>query len=548
MGFRRSVLMFLLVFLTLTLAGCGGGGSSGDSTDNPKLGDQTPPTVTGSNPSDGGTNVDNLATVAVTFSEAMDPATLNSTTFTVGDLAGTVTTAGNVATFAPAVGLFPGRTYTATVTTGAADLAGNALAAPFSFSFTVENLAWGGSIQIGEAGIEEAQGVAVDDGGNVYVFGHTDDDLEAPGANSGGDDLFLIKYDPTGAQLLLKQIGSEGDDLAANVVVDKTGNIYLVGLTGGDLGATGALLGEDDAFAAKLSPAGDILWLERFGAAGAPDSAIGVQVDSAGNVYVAGSTGGDLGGGDLFLDADAFLVKFDASGTLLWTNQFGTDGIDDAFALALDTGGRIFVVGSVDGDLNSGAAGLDSDAYLVRFDVDGNGPDLIDQLITDGDDFGTGVVVDSAGNVFIGGRTDGDFTTGGLGTSEDAFIAKFTNGTGIPDILQFGSADFDDALGGLAVDSADNIYITGEIGGDLNGETAFGLGDGYLAKFDGNLNTVWTRIFGTALNDFTTRVAVGPDDGVYVTGITEGDLFKTNLGAVPSDGFLIKFDSAGNEL
>src|SRR5207253_5283793 len=78
--------------------------------------------------------------IAVAFSEAMDPLTITPVTFTLKQgttaVAGTVTYAGVTATFTPASALAPLTTYTATVSTGARDLAGNALAADFSWSFT----------------------------------------------------------------------------------------------------------------------------------------------------------------------------------------------------------------------------------------------------------------------------------------------------------------------------------------------------------------------------------------------------------------------------
>src|SRR6185503_4989525 len=78
--------------------------------------------------------------VAVAFSEAMDPPTINTVTFTLKQgttaVAGAVSYTGVTATFTPASTLAPLTTFTAAVTTGAKDLAGNALATGFSWSFT----------------------------------------------------------------------------------------------------------------------------------------------------------------------------------------------------------------------------------------------------------------------------------------------------------------------------------------------------------------------------------------------------------------------------
>src|SRR5439155_1657788 len=86
------------------------------------------------------TGVSISGTVAVTFSEAMDPLTITTETFTLKQgttaVTGTVSYAGVTATFNPTANLAPLTVYTATVTTGARNLAGNALAMDFSWSFT----------------------------------------------------------------------------------------------------------------------------------------------------------------------------------------------------------------------------------------------------------------------------------------------------------------------------------------------------------------------------------------------------------------------------
>lgn len=103
-------------------------------------GDTTAPSVSSQSPLVDATRVGALATVSVTFSEPMDPATLSTSTFTLtgsgGPVSGAITLAGNTATFTPAAPLGDLLEYTARVTTGAKDLAGNALAADYSWTFT----------------------------------------------------------------------------------------------------------------------------------------------------------------------------------------------------------------------------------------------------------------------------------------------------------------------------------------------------------------------------------------------------------------------------
>lgn len=102
--------------------------------------DLTPPEVTATNPIRGAVDVGLQANVYATFNEPMNGNTINDLTFTLADgataLAGAVNGVGAAATFNPADDLIAGRTYTATITTGASDLAGNGLVQNYQWTFT----------------------------------------------------------------------------------------------------------------------------------------------------------------------------------------------------------------------------------------------------------------------------------------------------------------------------------------------------------------------------------------------------------------------------
>lgn len=107
--------------------------------------DVTPPTVISTDPINAATSVALDKKITATFSEAMNPLTINTTTFILQQgttaVLGTVTYSGTTATFSPSANLASNTTYTATITTGAKDLAGNALVNNYVWSFTT-----GGSI------------------------------------------------------------------------------------------------------------------------------------------------------------------------------------------------------------------------------------------------------------------------------------------------------------------------------------------------------------------------------------------------------------------
>ena len=101
------------------------------------------PTVTSTDPANNATGVDVNKTVTANFSMAMDPSTINGTTFTLRQgatvVTGTVSYSGATASFDPTTALAVGTTYTATITTGAKNLAGVALASNYTWNFTTSN-------------------------------------------------------------------------------------------------------------------------------------------------------------------------------------------------------------------------------------------------------------------------------------------------------------------------------------------------------------------------------------------------------------------------
>lgn len=137
----------LSCLFSITLAACGGGGGNAMSWDSSwssstAAPDITPPTISSTSPADSAPSVVANSTVSVTFSEAMNPATVTGAEFTLMSgttpVSGTVTYSGMTATFTPATQLSPQTLYTATITTGVKDLAGNAMALPYTWSFTSE--------------------------------------------------------------------------------------------------------------------------------------------------------------------------------------------------------------------------------------------------------------------------------------------------------------------------------------------------------------------------------------------------------------------------
>jgi len=221
-----------------------------------------------------------------------------------------------------------------------------------------------------------------------------------------------------------QQFGTTGNDVGRGIVLDSSANIYITGSTDGNLDGniSSGLL---DIFLTKFDSTGNKLFTRQFGTTGR-DTGYGVVVDSSGNVYVTGSTEGILGASAFGL-SDIFLAKFDSSGNLLFIKQLGTTGFDIGYGVTVDSSGNVYVTGSTEGILGSSAFGL-SDIFLAKFNSSGNNI-FIQQLGTTGIDIGYGVALDSSANAFITGSTEGILGASAFGLS-DIFLAKF-NSSGV---------------------------------------------------------------------------------------------------------------------
>jgi hypothetical protein len=271
--------------------------------------------------------------------------------------------------------------------------------------------------QAGTSVNDFANGVAVDSAGNAYIAGYTRGSLGGPSA--GQDDYFLAKYDGSGALLWTRQAGTSAGDRGLRVAVDAAGNAYVAGVTNGSLGGPSA--GTNDYFLVKYDASGALLWTRQAGSPGT-DVGHGVAVDGAGNAYIAGFTEGLPGGGPYAGSYDAFLAKYDASGAVLWTRQAGTSGQDVGRGVAVDGTGNAYIAGYTEGSLGGPNVG-GSDYFLAKYDASG-ALLWMRQAGTSGGDFDYGVAVDGAGNASIAGETQGSLGGPNAGGS-DYFLAKY---------------------------------------------------------------------------------------------------------------------------
>ncbi|MCU0523894.1 MAG: SBBP repeat-containing protein [Elainella sp. Prado103] len=249
---------------------------------------------------------------------------------------------------------------------------------------------------------------------------------------------FIAKYDATTGDAIATfggtgRIEFGGDATAAVDLAISEGKLYTTGITGATVGLNNngiRPVGGDGFVSAYDGNSGGQLWSQTLASEGTEqDYARSIAVFGS-DVYITGQTTGTLPSGSLPANtdaggkSDAFLARYDRqTGTLQWVKQFGTNGLEEAQAIAVDGLGRVYVVGETDKALFGGAAGK-TDAWMAQYDSSGN-LTASTQFGTDREDESYGVAVAADGAVYLAGQTQGTFS--GLVNSGryDGWLAQY---------------------------------------------------------------------------------------------------------------------------
>jgi uncharacterized delta-60 repeat protein len=392
--------------------------------------------------------------------------------------------------------------------------------------------------QLGTSSNDYGQGVTVDSSNNIYVTGRTYGGLDG-NTNSGGEDLFLVKYD-NGTKQWTQQLGTSSDDEGWGVTVDSSDNIYVTGRTYGGLdGNTNS--GSYDIFLVKYNSSGTKQWTKQLGTSSG-DYGRGVTVDSSNNIYVTGYTQGGLDGNTSSGSRDIFLVKYYDNGTKQWTKQLGTSSDDYGYGVTVDSSDNLYVTGYTSGGLDGNTSSGDKDLFLVKYNSSGT-KQWTKQLGTSSTDRGFGVTVDSSNNIYVTGYTQGGLDGNTNSGSYDIFLVKYNSSGTKQWTKQLGTSSSEGGVG-VTVDSSDNIYVTGYTNGGLDGNTSSGGYDLILVKYNSSGTKQWTQQLGTSSNEWGEGVTVDSSDNLSVTGYTSGGL-DGNTSSGDNDIFLVKYNSSG---
>lgn len=352
--------------------------------------------------------------------------------------------------------------------------------------------------------------------GDLYVVGWISGAL--PGQTHVGKvDAYIHKYDAAGKKVWARQFGTSEEDSAYDIAVNSSG-VYVSGMTSGTLpGQVNA--GESDAYIRQYDNDGNEVWTRQFGSS-EWDFAPSIAVDSS-SIYVAGQTWGIMPNETNAGGIDAYIRKYNNNGHEIWTHQFGSSSDDSASAIAVNSTG-IYVAGS-----------FGADAYVRKYDV--NGGELWTRQFGSTGSGVQGIDVDTSG-IYVVGYTYGALPDQTHVGESDAYIRKYDLDGNEVWTRQFGT-DRGDFAGSIVTDNS-GIYVVGSTFGALPGQTGVRYYDAFVRKYDTAGNEIWTYQFGSMSDDSASDIVVD-SSGLYIVGEIERPI-PGDTEADPSDAFIVK--------
>ena len=335
---------------------------------------------------------------------------------------------------------------------------------------------------LGSALRESAESVTTGTDGSIYIAGSTSGNLDGnTNAGYAYSDAFLSKYNSDGTKAWTRLLGTPLNDSAQSVTTGSDGSIYIAGSTFD--GNNYNFYPYTDAFLSKYNSDGTKAWTRLLGTISSSEGATSVTTGSDGSIYVAGYTYGDLDGYTLSGGSAAFLSKYNSDGTKDWTRVLDSALSDVAQSVTTGSDGSIYIAGYTIGNLdgNTNAAWSIADAFLSKYN--GDGTKAWTRLLgSSSEEVAQSVTTGSDGSIYIAGYTGGNLDGNTNAGSSDAFLSKY-NSDGTKAWTRLLGSSTADGAGSVTTGSDGSIYIAGSTTGGLDGNTNAGFEDAFLTKY-----------------------------------------------------------------
>jgi YVTN family beta-propeller protein len=429
---------------------------------------------------------------------------------------------------------------------------------------------------VGGSRTDEGMAVAVDAERNIYVTGQTDS-FDFPAKNAvqsalaGSLDVFVAKFTASGQLLYSTYLGGDGKDFSTGLALDVTGSVYVAGATDSE----GFPIlhpyqptknGSTDAFVAKFSSLGTLVYSTYLGGADGATLAAGIAVDAHQQAHVTGTTSSTVfpitptalqrergeSSQPQFATHDAFVTKFSATGsTVMYSTYLGGSGKDTGRSIAVDAIGEAYVVGTTNSldfpTLNPVQPMLkdaQGDAFVAKLNATGSKLQYATYLGGSAAEEVSGAAIDATGHAYVAGTTystDFPATTnaarvGSRGSlvkapAGEAFVAKINpTGTALLYATYLGGEGNEESglfsSGALAVDAVGNAYVVGATNSadfPLQSpvqSTNRGFYDAFVTKLNSSGTLLYSTYLGGGSDDAALAIAVDDDGTAYIVGET----------------------------
>ncbi|MEW6469328.1 MAG: T9SS type A sorting domain-containing protein [Bacteroidota bacterium] len=311
-------------------------------------------------------------------------------------------------------------------------------------------------------------------------------------SSSFQSDILTLKYDSSGILQWYRTFGSPYNTIEKGnaITLDPNGNCYVTGTNKTDSLGTGY-----DMVILKYDPSGTLLWSQNFsGPQNFADKGSDIVCDQAGNAYVAGSSYYSS-----LAASDFILLKYGPSGNLIWLDTISSSGNynDEALLVELDSAGNIYTAGFIT------TLSTDRDLILCKYDSSGNV--LFTTTFTatgSSSEIPTDILVTANGTAYISGT---------YAFSGDMLTMKINSLGSVQWFRTFSGSGFYDYAWGIAADSSENVYVTGMLSDGT-------LSDLATLKYDSAGNTEWSNVFSLGNTNESGRDIFYYQGKVFVTG------------------------------